>query len=667
MGRKRGNQIMAQLQGASLLRQIRKVVAAQCPSRQSDAHLVQHFLASRDEAAFVALTQRHGSMVLGVCRNVLHHQQDAEDVFQAVFLVLARKAHTIRKHQSLSSWLHGVAYRLALKAKARRNRRLHLEHAMANQLPTSMANDITVRELGVILHAELQRLPEAFRAPLLLSYWEGKTRDEAADQLGMTANTFKKRLERARNLLGARLARRGIAPSVAMLAMLLSDNGVKAAISSVLIQNTAKAALAYAAGTLATGGATASALALAEGAIRAMTMTKWVTTILLTVFLSGLGTSLGMTGYQALHGQHSSAPVLTVASEGQLPAQEKPKAVVAQKTDAERFVGTWRITKSLLDGKEMPPEIGKLARFTFSKDGKVSMQVLDNGSEGTYTLVGPGKIDVAFDAAKPINVGIYKFDGDDRITLCIPKEEQVKKRPTEFTGEKDSGQVLLTLTRAKPGEEQPSAEEIAKYADPVTKMRLAASRQISANNLKQIGLAMHNYHDANLSLPSHAIYSKDGKTPLLSWRVAILPFIAEEPLYKEFKLDEPWDSAHNKKLIVRMPKTYEINMGKKGEGLTYYQVFTGTGTLFDGTKKMKFQDIGNGTSNTLLAVEARDPVVWTKPSDLTLPKDKDKLPPLGGLFKNGFHVLMCDGSVRMLPPDPAPKLLRGAISPKGGD
>lgn len=98
---------MAQLQGASLLRQIRKVVAAQCPSRQSDAHLVQHFLANKDEAAFAALVQRHGPMVLGVCRNVLHHQQDAEDVFQAVFLVLARKTHTIRKHQALSNWLHG--------------------------------------------------------------------------------------------------------------------------------------------------------------------------------------------------------------------------------------------------------------------------------------------------------------------------------------------------------------------------------------------------------------------------------------------------------------------------------------------------------------------------------------------------------------------------------
>jgi prepilin-type processing-associated H-X9-DG protein len=165
----------------------------------------------------------------------------------------------------------------------------------------------------------------------------------------------------------------------------------------------------------------------------------------------------------------------------------------------------------------------------------------------------------------------------------------------------------------------------------------------------------------------HAIYSKDGKTPLLSWRVAILPYIEETPLYNDFKLDQPWDSEHNKKLIARMPKIYAIGIGKKGDGLTYYQVFTGPDTVFDGTKKVKLQAIANGISNTLLAVEAKEPVIWTKPVDLTLPKDTEKLPPLGGIFSNGFHVLMCDGSVRMMAPDVDPKVLRHAISPKGGE
>src|SRR5262249_22930203 len=153
--------------------------------------LLQQFLANRDETAFAALVQRHGALVLGVCRSVLHHQQDAEDVSQATFLVLARKALTIRKQQAVSSWLHGVAYRLALKAKAQVNRRRVQEKQAAHQLSASTLDDLTWRELRAVLHEELQRLPEKYRAPLLLCYWEGRTRDEAAEQLGWAKGTLK--------------------------------------------------------------------------------------------------------------------------------------------------------------------------------------------------------------------------------------------------------------------------------------------------------------------------------------------------------------------------------------------------------------------------------------------------------------------------------------------
>jgi uncharacterized protein (TIGR03067 family) len=155
-------------------------------------------------------------------------------------------------------------------------------------------------------------------------------------------------------------------------------------------------------------------------------MTKWPTTVLLAIFLGGLGRTT---------------------------AQEKPGG--DQKPDADRIVGTWRISKSLIDGKELPADVAARARFTFTKDGKASMRTLDKGSEGKYKLVAPGKIDIALDAAKAAGLGIYKFDGDDRLTLCVPRDAQAKERPTEFTGAKDSGQVLFTLTRAKPGEEKP--------------------------------------------------------------------------------------------------------------------------------------------------------------------------------------------------------------------
>ena len=643
-----------------LLRQIRKVVAAQCPSRQSDRQLVQRFLAEHDEAAFQVLVERHGPMVLGVCRNVLQHLQDAEDVFQAVFLVLARKAHTIRKQQALSSWLHGVAYRLALKARSRR--RLAFESfADRESSSASPVDALTVRELTAILHAELRRLPESSRSPLLLCYWEGKTRDEAAEQLGMTAGSFKKRLEQARKLLGSRLTRRGVAPTAALLATLLADTTVRAAVPYHLIQRTAEAALEFAAGKPALALASAAAVNLAKGTIQAMNITKWATALIVSILLIGLGGALGLSGYQALWGQEPGGQGPPAAQQGQ--GKDSPKVDTA-KPDAEKIVGTWRLAEGLSDGDNFPAEMTALGRFTFTKDGSATFTVVNQKLEGPYKVVGAGKIDVTINKEEP-GPGIYKFDGKDRLILCFTKDAAAKKRPTEFTGEKKSGQTLIQLTRAKPGEEKPSDDEIARFQRGL--VGEAAVRTLSANHLKQIGLAMHNYHDAYGNLPLHAIYSKDGKTPLLSWRVAILPYLDHEELYKEFKLDEPWDSKLNKKLIAKMPEIYAIDLGPKVEGKTYYQVFTGPGTVFDGANKMKLTDITDGLSDTLLVVEAKEAVEWTKPGGLVLPKEGEKLPPLGGLFKNGFHALLCDGGVRMFPHSIDAKLLRAVITPRGGE
>jgi prepilin-type processing-associated H-X9-DG protein len=169
------------------------------------------------------------------------------------------------------------------------------------------------------------------------------------------------------------------------------------------------------------------------------------------------------------------------------------------------------------------------------------------------------------------------------------------------------------------------------------------------NNLKQMAIAMHNYHDVNRHFPPQANYSEDGK-PLLSWRVAILPYIEEDALYKQFKLDQPWDSPHNKKLLARMPKVYAPVRGKAKENHTFYQVFTGKGTVFPGPKGTRIQDITDGTSNTVMIVEAGESVPWTKPADLPF-KEGQPLPKLGGIFKGGFNMALCDGSVRFVRPN----------------
>jgi RNA polymerase sigma factor (sigma-70 family) len=643
-----------------ILRQIRKLATTQCPSNHSDTELLQLFLIERDEAAFAAIVRRHGSMVLTVSRSVLRHQQDAEDVFQATFFVLARKADAIRKHQSLSSWLHGVAYRLALKARSQSSRRRDRETPIVDVSSSPSVEDLTLRELRVILHEELHRLPEKYRAPLLLCYWEGKTRDEAAQQLGVTAGAFKKSLERARNLLGSRLTGRGLAPSAALIATLFAADGVRAAVPQILTQSTAQAAMAFATG--GTNVASAAALVLAEGAIRTMSITRWVYAVAVSLLMCGLGMALSLAGYAAFADRSPDGNVEVGVEPGSQFVALQAQAAAGDKADKDRIVGIWRFKSGTGGGKDLPPEFIALGRFTFTKDGKFIFNVVVQAKEGTYKLGEPGQIDLA-GGEKDKSLALYKFDGNDRLSLCIGSDT---KRPADF----DAKEVaIFTLERAKPGEEKPTAEEIAKFKGGLNQVQEAAARAVSANNLKQIAIAMHNYHDTYNSFPAQAIYSKDGKTPLLSWRVAVLPYIEHADLYKEFKLDEPWDSAHNKKLIAKMPKIYEpvVGEGNKGKGLTFYQVFSGADTVFNGATGMRVAGITDGTSNTFMAVEAKDPVIWTKPADVVMPKEKNKLPAVGGLFQKGFNVMMCDGSVRFVSPTIDPMVFRNLVTPSGGE
>jgi len=198
----------------------------------------------------------------------------------------------------------------------------------------------------------------------------------------------------------------------------------------------------------------------------------------------------------------------------------------------------------------------------------------------------------------------------------------------------------------------------------------AAQGMGSSNNLKQMVLAFHNWHATYQHWPQPAIYGKDGK-PLLSWRVAILPYIEQDQLYKQFKLDEPWDSEHNKKLLPQMPKIYEIPGTKAPPGHTYYQVFTGADTPFplDAAKKLNLPaSFTDGTSNTLALVEAAKAVPWTKPEDIPLTDKLDPKKLLGDHHGKGiFYAAFCDGVVRALPLKIDPKVLRALVTPAGGE
>ena len=204
-------------------------------------------------------------------------------------------------------------------------------------------------------------------------------------------------------------------------------------------------------------------------------------------------------------------------------------------------------------------------------------------------------------------------------------------------------------------------------------VRSSSERMVSRNNLKILASAMMNYEATHGHLPPQSIRGKDGK-PLLSWRVALLPYLDQEALYKRFKLDEPWDSEHNKKLLPLIPRVYETSRLGNLPGRdnltnlvnTHYQVFDGPGAVFAGPPSLPRAEVRDGTSYTLLIAEASEPVPWTKPQDLPFDA-KGRLPKLGGLSKGGFHAAMVDGSVRFIPQTVGEKSLRAMITCNGGE
>jgi RNA polymerase sigma factor (sigma-70 family) len=282
---------MGSAQARIPLDHVRRLAAGHATAQVPDRQLLERFAARHEEAAFAALVRRHGAMVLSVCRRVLRDAHAAEDAFQATFLVLARKAGSIRRGDSLGGWLYGVAYRVAARARVDAARRQRREAHTPARSPADPAAEVSERDLCAVIDAELQRLPEPYRLPLVLCYLEGKTRDEAARALGCSLGTLKRRLEQGRERLRARLTRRGLSLSGALLAATW-PRAACATVPAELARAATQAALLSAAGHSPAAVASAQAVALADGALRAMSVTRLALLPAVLVLVGALGVSV---------------------------------------------------------------------------------------------------------------------------------------------------------------------------------------------------------------------------------------------------------------------------------------------------------------------------------------------------------------------------------------
>jgi RNA polymerase sigma factor (sigma-70 family) len=279
----------------------------------TDGELLGRFAAREGEAAelaFAALVDRHGPMVLRVCHRVLRDPHDAQDAFQATFLVLVRKAGSVRSRDSVGSWLYGVASRVSADARAAaaRRRRFDRSYAETSVIARDEASAHDRGELGAVLHEELGRLPERYRAPIVLCCLEGLSHEQAALRLGRPVATVRTWLARGRERLRGRLARRGLAPSAGAVSAALAADA-RAEVPPALTDSTVKAAARVAAGrSLAAGAVPASVAALTQGMLRTMLMTKLKIAASVLTALGAVATGAGVFAFQAPAPKGAPAP-----------------------------------------------------------------------------------------------------------------------------------------------------------------------------------------------------------------------------------------------------------------------------------------------------------------------------------------------------------------------
>jgi RNA polymerase sigma factor (sigma-70 family) len=495
---------MASGQMSEVIQHLRRTMFLRDGTGLTDGQLLTDYISRRDEAALAALVRRHGPMVWGVCRRILRNYHDAEDAFQATFLVLVRKAASIASRELVANWLYGVAHQTALKARATAARRKERERQVTEMPEPAVMEQDLWSDLQPLLDEELAQLPDKYRSVIVLCCLEGKTRKEAARQLSLPEGTVGGWLARARAMLAKRLAQRGVTLSGGVI---LARNVASAGVPMFVMANTIKAASAFAAGQAAASGLiSARAIALTEGVLKTMFFTRLkistavlATMLIVTLSLGAIGTGVGLSTHAVAAGPQPRA-----ASNAAARQEAAEAALVEAERDFDVAAAQLELAKARLEQAKRQVQLAKL-RLIHARGPKEAKAQLEGGwkliaeesegrfqsypqgvgvtlglNAGEYTLtMGPriggqgnvglfhslhafyehdpkkGTLDLMYPAlpkGKPNQLGIYKVEGD-RLTICWGKrpegDEAPSDRPTEFSTKPGSGRNLEVFERIK--------------------------------------------------------------------------------------------------------------------------------------------------------------------------------------------------------------------------
>ena len=555
---------MATSQTSQLIQHLRRVFL-QDEAGLTDEQLLRCFIEHRDEAAFAALVKRHGRLVWGVCRRLLG-QHDAEDAFQATFLVLCRKAASIRRREMLASWLYGVAQRTALQARRTEARRRAKEKQVVDMPEPAVFEQDLWNDVQPLLDNELSRLPDNYQVVILLCDLEGKTRKEAARQLGLPEGTVGSRLARARAMLAKRLARHGLAVSGGALAAVLSQKAASAAVPVTVMNCTIKALTAVAVGQTVTGAISITVAALAEGVVKTMLLTKLKATVAGVLLAAALAGGAGLV-YRAQTAepppQANEVPKVPRSKEAAEARAIIAKAIQAQggeenlaKQKIVRQKGTYRRFidatqgKMLVSWEQITQEPDRVKNVQEAEvDGqKMSMTVVLKGDQGWMSMNGQTQT-----MDKEMLAGTKEDLYADGISSLLPLKEKQYQLSAQAEV-KVSGRPAVGVRVAAMGH-----PDVRLYFDKENGLLVKRERRVEDGNGGQVTEIFYftDYQETDhVKLPRKIVSFADDKqmAELLITEVQFLDKIADKEFDKPGGLSDLPKEAEHKEARAKQEK-----------------------------------------------------------------------------------------------------------------